>query len=119
MTVSEATPESMIVTLDNHNGLRYHPSMIKSFKDEEAARLFRRQFSRKLPQDIQRIARRKLEILDGAETLQDLRIPPANHLEKLSGDREGQYSIRINDQWRICFEWRESDVYNAEIIDYH
>jgi toxin HigB-1 len=119
MTVSEATPEPLIATLDNHNGLRYHPSMIKSFKDEEAARLFRRQFSRKLPQDIQRIARRKLEILDGAETLQDLRIPPANRLEQLSGDREGQYSIRINDQWRICFEWRDSDVYNAEIVDYH
>ena len=108
-----------IVTLDNHIGLRYHPSMIKSFKDEETAKLFRRQFSRKLPQDIQRIARRKLEILDSAETLQDVRIPPANHLEKLFGDREGQYSMRINDQWRICFEWRESDVYNAEIVDYH
>jgi proteic killer suppression protein len=93
--------------------------MIKSFKDEETTKLFRRQFSRKLPQDIQRSARRKLELLDGADTLQDLRIPPANHLEKLCGDREGQYSIRINDQWRICFEWRASDVYNAEIVDYH
>ena len=93
--------------------------MIKSFKDEETAKLFRRQFSRKLPQDMQRSARRKLELLDGADTLQDLRIPPANHLEKLSGDREGQYSIRINDQWRICFEWRESDAYNVEIVDYH
>ena len=93
--------------------------MIKSCKDEETAKLFRRQFSRKLPQDIQRSARRKLELLDGADTLQDLRIPPANHLEKLFGDREGQYSIRINDQWRICFEWRDSDVYNVEIVDYH
>ena len=93
--------------------------MIKSFTDEETATLFRRQFSRKLPQAIQRSARRKLELLDGADTLQDLRIPPANHLEKLSGDREGQYSIRINDQWRICFEWRESDAYNVEIVDYH
>ena len=62
---------------------------------------------------------RKLELLDSADTLQDLRIPPANHLEKLSGDREGQYSIRINHQWRMCFEWRENDVYNAEIVDYH
>jgi proteic killer suppression protein len=108
-----------IVTLDNHNGLRYYPFMIKSFKDEETAKVFRRQFSRKLPHDIQRIARRKLELLDGAETLQDLRIPPANHLEKLSGDREGQYSIRINDQWRLCFEWRDSDAYNVEVVDYH
>ena len=93
--------------------------MIKSFKDEETAKLFRSQFSRKLPQDIQRSARRKLELLDGADTLQDLRIPPATRLEKLSGDREGQYSIRINDQWRICFAWRESDAYNVEIVDYH
>lgn len=93
--------------------------MIKSFKDEETAKLFRRQFSRKLPQDIQRSARRKLELLDGADTLQDLRQPPANHLEKLSGDREGQYSMRINDQWRMCFAWRESDVSNVESVEYH
>jgi proteic killer suppression protein len=93
--------------------------MIKSFKDEETAKLFRRQFSRKLPQDSQRSVRRKLELLDGADTLQDLRIPPANHLEKLSGDREGQYNIRINDQWRICFAWRESDAYNVEVVYYH
>jgi proteic killer suppression protein len=93
--------------------------MIKSFKDEETAKLFRRQFSRRLPQDIQRIARRKLELLDSADTLQDVRKPPANRLERLFGDREGQYSIRINDQWRICFEWRESDAYNVEIVDYH
>ena len=69
MIVSEAMKEPLIVTLDNHNGLRYHPSMIKSFKDEETAKLFQRQFSRKLPQDIQRSARRKLELLDGADTL--------------------------------------------------
>src|SRR5206468_3321473 len=119
MRVSEAARKPLIATLDNHNGLRYHPFMIKSFKDEKTAKLFRRQFSRKLPQDIQRIARRKLELLDGAETLQDLRIPLANRLEKLFGDREGQYSIRINDQWRICFEWRDSDVYNTEIVAYH
>ncbi len=93
--------------------------MIKSFKDEETAKLFRREFSRKLPQDIQRIARRKLELLDGADTLQDLRLPPANHLEKLFGDREGQYSIRINDQWRICFHWQGEDALEVEIVDYH
>jgi toxin HigB-1 len=61
----------------------------------------------------------KLEILDAAERLQDLRIPPSNRLEKLSGDKQGQYSIRINDQWRICFEWEEGDAYNVEIVDYH
>ena len=93
--------------------------MIKSFADKETEKLFNRLFSRRLPHDIQRIARRKLEILAGAETLQDLRIPPSNRLEKLSGDRKGQYSIRINDQWRICFEWRSGDAHNVEIVDYH
>ena len=93
--------------------------MIGSFADKETEKIFGRAFSRKLPADIQRIARRKLEILDAAENLNDLRIPPANRLEKLSGDREGQHSIRINDQWRICFVWREWDAYEVEIVDYH
>lgn len=68
---------------------------------------------------MQRIARRKLEILDAAERLEDLRIPPANLLEKLHGKREGQHSIRINDQWRLCFVWREGNAYDVEIVDYH
>ncbi len=93
--------------------------MIRSFASRETERLFQRQFSRKLPHDIQRRARVKLEVLDAAERLDDLRIPPSNNLEKLSGDRENQYSIRINDQWRICFEWREGDAYQVEIVDYH
>ena len=93
--------------------------MIGSFADKETEKIFGRAFSRKLPADIQRIARRKLEILDAAENLNDLRIPPANRLEKLSGDREGRHSIRINDQWRVCFVWRERDAYEVEIVDYH
>ncbi len=93
--------------------------MIKSFASTETEKLFNRQFSRKLPQNIQRVARRKLEVLDAAEALQDLRIPPSNHLEKLSGDRKGQYSIRINDQWRICFRWQSGNAYDVEIVDYH
>ncbi len=93
--------------------------MIKSFACKETKKLFNRQFSRKLSQSIHRIARRKLAILDAAEKLQDLRIPPSNHLEKLSGDRKGQHSIRINDQWRICFEWQSGNAYNVEIVDYH
>ena len=93
--------------------------MIKSFACDETERLFRRESSRRLPPEIQRKARYKLEILDAAEALQDLRIPPANRLEKLAGDRQGQYSIRINDRWRICFEWRGRDAYNVEIVDYH
>jgi proteic killer suppression protein len=75
--------------------------------------------SRRLPAQIQQVALRKLRMLNNAVTLADLRIPPANHLEKLSGDRVGQHSIRINDQWRVCFEWREGDAYNVEITDYH
>ena len=93
--------------------------MIRSFASRETERLFQRQFSRKLPHDMQRRARIKLEILDAAERVEDLRIPPSNRLEKLSGDKKGQHSIRINDQWRICFEWREGDAYEAEIADYH
>lgn len=93
--------------------------MIKSFACKETEKIFNRQVSRKLPRDIQKIARRKLEIIDGAEILQDLRIPPNNRLEKLSKDRKGQHSIRINDQWRICFEWQVGDAYRVEIIDYH
>jgi len=72
-----------------------------------------------LPIDIQRVARRKLEILDAAENLNDLRIPPANRLEKLSGNRANQHSIRVNNQWRICFTWRDEDAYDVEIVDYH
>ena len=93
--------------------------MIKSFACKETKKLFGRQFSRKLAQTIQRVARRKLGILDAAEVLQDLRIPPSNRLEKLLGDRKGQYSIRINDQWRICFSWRGGNAYDVEIADYH
>jgi len=80
--------------------------MIKSFADKEAEKIFGREFSRKLPNDIQKIARRKLEILDAAESLNDLRIPPANRLEKLSGNRTRQHSIRVNNKRRICFVWR-------------
>jgi toxin HigB-1 len=93
--------------------------MIKTFADKETEKLFGRSFSKKLPQNIQLAARMKLEILDAAEALQDLRIPPGNRPEKLTGKREGQYSIRINDQWRICFVWRRENAYDVEIVDYH
>jgi proteic killer suppression protein len=93
--------------------------MIRSFKSKETEKIFIRLRSRKLPQDIQQVAYRKLRMLNNAVNLNDLRIPPANRLEKLSGDRKGQYSIRINDQWRICFEWRDGDLHNVEITDYH
>jgi len=93
--------------------------MIKSFADKEAERIFNREVSRRFAPDVQRKMRIKLEILDAAETLQDLRLPPSNHLEKLSGDRQGQHSIRINVQWRICFVWQDGDAYGVEIVDYH
>ncbi|MBI2989407.1 MAG: type II toxin-antitoxin system RelE/ParE family toxin [Deltaproteobacteria bacterium] len=93
--------------------------MIRSFKSRETEKIFNRQRSDRLPQDIQQVALRKLRMLNRAVTLQDLRVPPANHLEKLSDDRAGQHSIRINNQWRICFEWRDGDAYNVEIVDYH
>ena len=93
--------------------------MIRSFKSEETKKIFNRQRSRKFPQDIQQIALRKLRMLNRAVTLADLRVPPANRLEKLQGDREGQWSIRINDQWRVCFEWRDNDALGVEIVDYH
>ncbi len=93
--------------------------MIRSFRCKETEKIFSRQISLKLPRNIQQVALRKLRMLNRAVTLQDLRVPPANRLEKLRGDRAGQYSIRINDQWRICFEWYEGDVYDVEITDYH
>jgi proteic killer suppression protein len=91
----------------------------QNFKDKEAQKVFERKHSRKLPLDIQQVALRKLRMLNRAETLQDLRVPPANRLERLVGDREGQYSIRVNDQWRICFVWQDGDALDVEIVDYH
>ncbi len=93
--------------------------MIKSFKDKEAEKIFRGQYSRKLPQSIQRVAARKLEQLNAATVLDTLRVPPGNRLEALTRDRHGQHSIRINDQWRVCFVWREDNAFDVEIIDYH
>ena len=93
--------------------------MIKSFQCKETQKIFERNYSRNFSRSIQRMAMRKLWIIDAAMFLNDLRIPPSNHLEKLSGKRKKQHSIRINKKWRICFEWRQGDAYNVEIIDYH
>ena len=93
--------------------------MIKSFRDGETEGVFHRKVSRRLPGDIQTVALRKLRMLNNAADLDDLRAPPGNRLEKLKGRREGQYSIRINDQWRVCFTWREGDAHEVEICDYH
>ena len=93
--------------------------MIRDFADREAEKIWRGTRSRRLPADIQPIARRKLRMLNSAVTLDDLRIPPGNRLEALKGGRRGQYSIRINEQWRICFHWKDGDAYDVEIVDYH
>ena len=93
--------------------------MIKSFRCKETEKLFQRQGRVRFPADIHRAALRKLLVLDAAENLEDLRFPPGNRLEKLTGNREGQHSIRINDQWRVCFCWSEGDAYEVEIVDYH
>ena len=93
--------------------------MIQSFKCKETEKIFNGRFSAKLPQSMQRLAVRKLIMLDAAGELKELRVPPGNRLEALSGDRAGQHSIRINNQWRICFVWREGNAHEVEIVDYH
>jgi len=93
--------------------------MIKSFKCKETEKIYNRLFSQRLPHDIQKIAINKLWILDAATSLEDLQVPPSNRLESLKGNRKGQHSIRINQQWRICFKWHDGNSYNVEIVDYH
>lgn len=97
----------------------YNHNMIKSFADKETEKVYQQVFSKKLPQAIQRTALRKLIMIDNAGCLEDLRVPPANRLESLSGDRAGQYSIRINDQYRVCFRAEGNSFYDVEIVDYH
>jgi proteic killer suppression protein len=93
--------------------------VIKTFNNDETLKIYLRQRSQRLPSDIQQVALRKLRMINNAVTINDLRVPPANRLEKLSGDRVGQWSIRINDQWRVCFRWEGSDAYDVEVADYH
>ena len=93
--------------------------MIKSFRCQETRKVFEREASRKFPPTIHRAAHRKLLILEAAESLEDLRVPPGNRLEKLKADRKGQYSVRISDRWRVCFRWLKGDAYDVEIVDYH
>jgi toxin HigB-1 len=93
--------------------------MIKSFKCKETEKIFSRIFSKKLPEDIQRAAMKKLWMLNRSVSIDDLKTPPNNKLEALTRDRKGQHSIRINDQWRICFIWKAGDAFDVEILDYH
>ena len=93
--------------------------MMRACADRETARVWSGEVSRRLPTDIQVVARRKLRMLNNAATVEDLRVPPANRLEALKGVRKGQHSIRINDQWRVCFRWKEGDAFDVTIVDYH
>lgn len=93
--------------------------MIKSFRSKETELVYNEQFSRKLPKEIQQRALRKLQVLNAAGDLKDLKVPPANQLEALKGDRLGKWSIRINQQWRLCFRWEAGHAHDVEIVDYH
>lgn len=93
--------------------------MIQSFADKVTAAVFSGREVRRLPQEVQTAARRKLKLIDAASSIESLRIPPGNRLEALRGERKGQWSIRINDQWRICFQWTQGDAFEVEIVDYH
>ena len=93
--------------------------MILTFKCKETEKVFNRIFSKKFPNDIQRVALRKLRMLSRSTIVNDLRVPPSNHLEPQKGNRKGQYSIRINNQWRVCFKWQNGDAFEVEIVDYH
>ena len=93
--------------------------MISSFADRDTERLFQRERVRRFPAELHRLMLRKLGVVDAAEQLEDLRVPPGNRLEKLKGGRAGQHSIRTNDQWRICFRWRDGNAFEVEIVDYH
>jgi proteic killer suppression protein len=109
-----------LVALDGSNGLRcYCLAVLRSFQDAETERVWKEERARSLPLNIRKLGLKKLQMLTAAGALADLAVPPGNRLERLRGDREGQHSIRVNDQCRICFEWREGSAYNVEITDYH
>ncbi len=105
--------------LDFNNEQRYHNDMIKNFSDKYTEDLFNRNKVRKFPPTILKVAYRKLLLIDATGRIEDLRVPPGNRLEKLSGNLSGKHSIRINNQWRIVFNWKENNAYDVEIIDYH
>jgi proteic killer suppression protein len=117
--------DMLMETLRIYDALRYITlsvivaDMIHNFADAETEKIWGGIRSRRLPSDIQQVALRKLRLLNQAKTSDDLKMPPGNRLEALKGDRKGQYSIRINDQWRLCFNWQEGTAYDVEIVDYH
>lgn len=119
--LSQVSGQAGLLALDayRHDAPLCYSVSIKRFKSKEAESILNRQFSKGLPPNIQRKAYMKLILIDDAASLNDLRVPPSNRLEALSGARAGQHSIRINKQWRICFRWIKGDAYDVEIVDYH
>jgi proteic killer suppression protein len=111
--------KNQTLTIDNSIVLYYYFYMIVSFKDEETEKIWNREYSKKIPAEIQKTARRKLIHIHSAVNLIDLRVPPGNRLHALDGARKGYHSIRINNQWRICFRWQGGNAYDVEIVDYH
>lgn len=109
----------LLYLFDVYTLFMYNLNVIRNFKDKEAELIYNGFYSKKLPNTIQKMALRKLIMIDNAKDVNDLKVPPGNHLEQLKGNRLGQYSIRINDQYRICFIFKDNDFYNIEIIDYH
>jgi proteic killer suppression protein len=121
VTVSAARAcwTAVVLSVAVGNGARYYNGVIRSFADGETEKVFLRERSRRLPPDVQRRAHRKLLLIDAADAIADLRVPPGNRLERLSGDRAEQYSIRNNEKWRICFRWSRGDAHDVEIADDH
>ena len=115
----EKRPHLARWVLDAQRGTPYTTGVIQSFHDASTRKVYERLYSKAYPREIQPVALRKLRMLNNARSLQDLRVPPGNRLEKLKGDRIGQHSIRINDQWRVCFVWQDNDAFDVEIADYH
>ncbi len=108
-----------VVTIDVTNGRRYYYLVIRSFRGKDAEAIWRRRCVKRISPELCRIAHNKLTLIDAAGTINDLRVPPGNRLEKLTGDRAGQDSVRVNDQWRICFTWSAGGASNVELVDYH
>ena len=118
-TISLSRTDISISFLDISNAKRYYIDMIRNFKDKETEKIWNQIYSRKLPKEMQSIALRKLILIHRSLDINDLRVPPGNRLEPLTGNRKGQYSIRINKQWRICFKWEDNNAFDVEITDYH
>ena len=109
----------LVVTLVVNNAQRYHRPVIRSFRNKDTEATWQRRYVKNLSPELSRLTYKKLVLINAAETINDLRVPPGNRLEKLAGERAGQYSIRVNDQWRICFTWSASGAANVELVDYH